>query len=669
MLNYEDIIAKILSLHPDLTRETIMNMINKKREDAGKLLTMDGAAYIVANELDLTLSDEVTLKTKIEIQDLIVGSNDVSIAGVVRTVYPVTTFTRNDGKEGQVTRVVVSDETGTITIVLWDEKAEIIKQGKVSPNQNIRIEHGYVKTNLNGRPEINVGQKGAMTILSSNSSIGKSVTVKQGFKKIRKITEDDYYINLVGVVLNTSSVTVFTRRNNTKGQVMRVRLADETGRIRIVLWDEKVNQVKKVKKNQYLRITDGQIRKGLGDVLEVHVGRFSQVIILPKVTREISLPSFVPIKIDRLTPDMSDVDILGRVVSVGTSREFSRRSGGIGRIGDLFLMDETGTIRLSLWDEQVDLLDKISVGDTILVGGAYTRERFSIIGLNLGKMGILTINPDMKEAKTLPIISKEATPIGQLKIGLNSIVEGTISEAPSVRVITTKDGREMTVASFRLKDETGEIQGSLWRGLANAVENLPVGTRLQIMNAFIRIGYNGNLELSSRSITKIEIYKNSNEEQLKTLFEHEPEISEFQKISDIKEGDTVTVEGKIIEVVPNSKVYTACPKCRRRINEERDMWVCERCGEIPEPIYRMFINIFLEDDSGKIKAIFWSPLAEKLLNMELESAWKMVIESGDENAPIEVMRKDLIGKELKLTGRVTTDLYQGGLRVTVDTFE
>ncbi|RLI51581.1 hypothetical protein DRO61_02065 [Candidatus Bathyarchaeota archaeon] len=669
MLNHEDIIAKILSLHPDLTRETIMDMINKKREDAEKLLTMDGAAYIVANELDLDLSDEITLKAKIDIKDLIVGSNDVSITGVVRTVYPITTFTRNDGKAGQVARFVVSDETGTIAIVLWDEKAEIIKQGKISPNLNIRIEHGYVKTSLNGRPEINVGQKGAVIILSPNSRTDRSDTFKRGFKKIRKITEDDYYINLVGIVLSTSPVTVFMRKDNSKGQVMRVRIADETGRIRIVLWDEKVNQVKKVKKNQYLRITDGQVRKGLGNVLEIHIGRFSQVIILPKVTRKINLPSFVPIKIDRLTSDMSDVDILGRVVSVGNSREFSRRSGGIGQIGDLFLMDETGTIRLSLWDGQVDILDKISVGDTILVGGAYTREYFNFIGLNLGKMGTLTINPDMKEAKTLPKISKEATPIGQLKIGLNSIVEGMLSEIPSVRIITTKDGREMTVASFRLKDETGEIQGSLWRELANTIDGLPVGTILQIKNAFIRIGYNGNLELSSRSITELEVKQKGNEEQLKTLFERGPELSNFQKISDIKEGDIATVEGKIIEVEPNSKVYPACPKCRRRINEEEDVWVCERCGEIAQPIYRMVINIMLEDDSGQIKAIFWSPLAEKLLNIDLESAWKMVIESGDENNPIEVMGKDLTGKELKLTGRVTTDLYQGGLRLTVDTFE
>jgi replication factor A1 len=669
MLNHEDVITRILSLHPDLTRDTIMNMINKKREDAGRLLTMDGAAYIVANELDLNLSDEVTLKTKIKITDLIVGSNDVSVAGDVRTVYPVTTFTRNDGREGQVARFVISDETGTIAVVLWDEKAEIINQGKVSPNQNIRVEHGYVKIGLNGRPELNIGQRGDVIILSSKSSTKRSGKIGQGFKKIRNITEDDYSINLVGVVLSTSPVTVFTKKDKSKGQVMRIRIADETGRIRLVLWDEKVNQVKKVKKNQYLRITDGQLRKGLGDVSEVHVGRFSQVMILPKVTKEIGLPSFIPIKIDRLTPTMSDVDILGRVVSVGTSREFSRRSGGVGRIGDLFLLDETGTIRLSLWDEQVDILDKISVGDILLVGGAYTRERFGSIGLNLGKMGTLTINPDMKEAKTLPIISKEATPIGQLKIGLTSIIEGTISEAPSVRLITTKDGRDLNVASLRLKDATGEIQASLWRELANTVEELPVGTRLQIRNGFIRIGFNGNLELSSRSITEIEVHKNGNGEQLTTLFDREPELSAFQKISDLKEGDKASVEGKIIEVIPNSKVYAACPKCRRRINEAEDGWVCERCGEIPEPIYRMFINIFLEDDSGKIKAIFWSPLAEKLLNVELESTWKKVIESGDETTPIEEMSKALIGKELKLTGRVNTDLYQGGLRLTVDTFE
>jgi replication factor A1 len=669
MLNHEDVIAKILSIHPELTRDTVLNMINEKREAAGRLLTLDGAAYIVANELDLKLSEEVTLKTQIKITDLIVGSNDVSIAGNVRTVYPVTTFTRNDGREGQVARIVMVDETGIISVVLWDEKAEMIKQGKVSPKQNIRIEHGYVKMGLNGRPEINIGQRGAVIILSSNRNTISSVKGGQGFKKIRNITEDDYYVNIVGVVLSTSPVTVFTKKDKSKGQVMRIRIADETGRIRLVLWDEKVNQVKKVKKNQYLRITDGQLRKGLGAVLEIHVGRVSQIVILPKVTREIDLPSFVPIKIDRVTPTMSDIDILGRVVSVGNSREFSRRSGGIGRVGELFLMDETGTIRLSLWDGQVDILDKISVGDTILVGGAYTRERFGNVGLNLGKMGTLTINPNIKEVKTLPIISKEATPIGQLKIGLNSIVEGTISETPSIRLITTKDGRELTVASLRIKDATGEIQGSLWRELANRVEGLPIGTRLQIRNAFIRIGFNGNLELSSRSITKLEVQKVGTEEQLPILFNHEAEISELQKISDLKEGDQATIEGRIIEVVPNSKVYAACPKCRRKISMVENNWICERCGEIPEPIYRMFINAFFEDNSGKIKVIFWSPLAEKLLNVELESTWNKVVESGDEAAPILEMGKDLLGKKMTLTGRVTPDLYQGGLRLTVDTVE
>ena len=669
MLNHEDVIEKILLLHPDLTRKTIMNMINEKRENAGRLLTMEGAAYLVANELDLNLADEVTLKTQIKINDLIIGSNDVSISGEILTIYPVTTFNRTDGRTGQVARFVISDETGTIPIVLWDEKVESIKQKKLSLHQHIRIEHGYVKLGLNGRPEINVGRRGNVIILSSNLNSKKSETVKQGFKKIRNISEEDYYVNLVGIVLNSSPITVFTRKDNSRGQVMRIRLADETGRIRLVLWDEKVNQIKKVKKNQYLRIIDGQIRKGLGDVVEVHVGRFSQVIILPQVKREIGLPSFVLTKIERLTSNLSDVDVLGRVVNVGVSREFSKASGGTGRIGDLFLMDETGTIRLTLWDEQGDILDKVTIGDSILVEGAYTRERFGNLGLNLGKMGTLTINPDIEEARTLPLISKIATPIGQLKIGLNTIIEGTITEVPSSKIITTKDGREMTVASIRLKDPTGEIQGSLWGRLANSVENLPIGTRLRLKNAFIRIGFNGNLELSSRSITEIDVYNKSNEAQLKTLLKHETNPSEFHKISDLKEGDKATVKGKIQEIFSNSKVYVACPKCRRRINEEEEGWVCGQCGMVPEPIYRMFINLLIEDDSSMIKVIFWSPQAEKFLNMELESGWEMSEDSGAENVPIAVMYKELIGQEVLLTGRVTTDLYQGGLRLTVEAFK
>ena len=103
-------------------------------------------------------------------------------------------------------------------------------------------------------------------------------------------------------------------------------------------------------------------------------------------------------------------------------------------------------------------------------------------------------------------------------------------------------------------------------------------------------------------------------------------FSDFFKISDLKEGDEPIVLGKIVELFPNSKVYAACPKCLRRVKAEGEQWICGRCGEIFKPIYRMFINAALEDDSGRINIIIWSPLAESLLGMDLEYAWNMAVQ-------------------------------------------
>ena len=67
MLKQEEIVNKILSLRPDFKKEDVQGMIKRKKEGAGELLTDEGAAYMVANELGIDLSGGGTLKTKIGI--------------------------------------------------------------------------------------------------------------------------------------------------------------------------------------------------------------------------------------------------------------------------------------------------------------------------------------------------------------------------------------------------------------------------------------------------------------------------------------------------------------------------------------------------------------------------------------------------------------------------
>lgn len=254
---------------------------------------------------------------------------------------------------------------------------------------------------------------------------------------------------------------------------------------------------------------NGQVRKGLRNILEVHVGKSGKINIQAKKPIGMDVPPVALRKIGDLKPDMINIDVLGRVTDVGQIREFVRSSGELGRVGDLYLLDDSGSVRLSLWDDQADELKNVSRGSIVLVEGAYTAEGSFGISLSLGKMGSITINPDMKEAESLPVLS-EMTKINQLKANMPNVnINGTISEEPTIRTVKTKDGQEVTVASFRIQDDTGDVRISLWRELASKVENLLLGTRLILRNLYTRVGFDGSIELSSRSTAEIEILSKS----------------------------------------------------------------------------------------------------------------------------------------------------------------
>jgi len=61
-------------------------------------------------------------------------------------------------------------------------------------------------------------------------------------------------------------------------------------------------------------------------------------------------------KIGSIRPEMGNVSLAGRVISISEIREFSRSDGSMGRVVNMTLADETGSVRLALWDENVELV-------------------------------------------------------------------------------------------------------------------------------------------------------------------------------------------------------------------------------------------------------------------------------------------------------------------------
>jgi len=507
-MGFEDIVDRILSSRRELTRDQLLSMIEEKKGTAEGYFTDEVAARIIALELGVEVPWWEPFRPEVLIKDLISGLNDVTVMGRVITLYPVRTFTRPDGTEGRVMRLVIADKTGTLRVVLWDDKTSLAEPGKVERGQIIKVSHGYLRKGLDGRLELHVGMRGEVQVAPSGVVEDEYPSVTQFMQKIKKITEKHKEASVLGVVQSVHPVSEFKRSDGTGGKVRRLRLRDETGQITVVFWNEKVDQLGGVKKGDYLQLLNTRVKEQLDGRIELHADNRTQIDTVTEAPPYLEqLPAFPTqiVKVQELKPNMRDVDVLARVVHVGEVREFKRSSGEEGQVSTLLMKDETGTIRLNLWDDKASLSERTRVGDIVLTKGAYTRERFGSINLNIGRRGTLSLNPELAEAEKLPPYEDVTAKIAEVKEGGPFTVRGTVAEAPRIREVVTARGEKVEVASFELTDDTGKIRVSAWRRLADSVKDLTAGTQIEIKNAYAKKGFGAPLELTTRTFTSVEV--------------------------------------------------------------------------------------------------------------------------------------------------------------------
>lgn len=86
---------------------------------------------------------------------------------------------------------------------------------------------------------------------------------------------------------------------------------------------------------------------------------------------------------------MRTVETEGEVVDISPTREVSLRTGGQAKVADATLKDETGSIKLSLWDNQIDQVTK---GAHVKVTNGYTNNFRGEVQLNIGRYGKLEVS-------------------------------------------------------------------------------------------------------------------------------------------------------------------------------------------------------------------------------------------------------------------------------------
>jgi len=85
---------------------------------------------------------------------------------------------------------------------------------------------------------------------------------------------------------------------------------------------------------------------------------------------------------------MSGVDVEGEITEISEPRRVTLRTGKQARVADCTLTDGTGSIKLSLWNDQIDAVKQ---GSKVRISNGYTNSFRGEIRLNVGRYGKLEI--------------------------------------------------------------------------------------------------------------------------------------------------------------------------------------------------------------------------------------------------------------------------------------
>lgn len=139
MKNYELLVDRIAK-SAGLERAEVVAKVEAKKAKLSGLISKEGAAQIIAAELNISFEDE-----DLKISELMGGLRKVNVVGKVMNIFPVREFEKNDRK-GKVANFIIADDSGSTRVVLWDTNhIELIENESIKVGDVVEIRNGSTR--------------------------------------------------------------------------------------------------------------------------------------------------------------------------------------------------------------------------------------------------------------------------------------------------------------------------------------------------------------------------------------------------------------------------------------------------------------------------------------------------------------------------------------------
>lgn len=519
-----------------------------------------------------------------------------------------------------------------------------------------------------------ISEEGALFIIARELGVDVKEENKDLLKDIEihisDITQNMKNINIVGRIKAIYNVNKFNKSDGSVGYVGSFLLNDATGDIRIVLWDDHVNIFNDInfEINELIKIVNGNARLGRYNEVEIHVGRYSKLMLSPDDIEYNKYPKIKAevISIRDINLNLKSISIEGKIIRLSPIKEFTKKDGDVGSLKSLTLLDSTGSIKITFWNDDIEKLESFKVNDIISISNLNSRlnsldsndiDLYANRSTNVKKLSkTLQIEADMK---------KEIKLLQDYK-GITSF-KGKITSIDNLKTIMSKSGEPLSLLGFVVSDNTDWIRVTLWREKAEEYANeLSISQGLFLKNVLIRYSdFSQRNEVTILNDSELEFIELEIENlKIADLPKRSQESyfsGNYKKIFSIEESEIVEIKGFIAKDLNNITIYEACKNCSKKIEN------CE-CDIKGETEFRMIINLIIDDGSGSIRTTFMGEKAEKLLRVETNKLVQ-IKETPDFDKFLEKKSSELLGKDIIIRGRAKFSDFSNSYEIMVYDFK
>jgi replication factor A1 len=231
-----------------ITKTEFEEKIQKEYKERDELLDKDTIALLIVDELGRNN------KNISPISSLVTGKEG-TVFGKVIGISEERSFSKKNGYSGKVVNLQISDDTGKCGLVLWDKDVELVKS-KIQIGTNLKVINGYVKQGLSGL-EINVGRWGLLEIEPDDMPNLNKNSISE--------TQD-----IDGELIEIEPTRSFFKDSGDFGFVTNIKIKNQEKTESLVIWDEKIKEIRSFKKGDYISISSVSRRIKNGNE-EIHV--------------------------------------------------------------------------------------------------------------------------------------------------------------------------------------------------------------------------------------------------------------------------------------------------------------------------------------------------------------------------------------------------------------